>query len=188
MRERGLPRAAGCEPDGLPRAGRWQHAAATGLPQRFPPLPVAKSRSGDLGSALPKTLLTCPGTSGAPRSCHRAPRSVSLTRELSARGCPGCSRGVPAPQVGPCRDSPAPRPPPSTPASRGLRPRLGASGPVARDRGGVQARPGAPLLLGVLTGRPGASWCGELLPRDSLLFLPTMPTDTHKMCEKERER
>lgn len=137
MRERGLPRAAGCEPDGLPRAGRWQHAAATGLPQRFPPLPVAKSRSGDLGSALPKTLLTCPGTSGAPRSCHRAPRSVSLTRELSARGCPGCSRGVPAPQVRPCRDSPAPRPPPSTPASRGLRPRLGASGPVARDRGGT---------------------------------------------------
>lgn len=40
MRERGLPRAAGCEPDGLPRAGRWQHAAVTGLPEG-PPLSLS---------------------------------------------------------------------------------------------------------------------------------------------------
>lgn len=96
-----------------PGQGAGSDTPVTGLRKGRPLSLSAKADPEIWGSALP-SLLTCSGTSRGHRSCRGAPHSISLTQELSERGCPVCTLSDPAPYVRPCGDSPALRPSPSS--------------------------------------------------------------------------
>lgn len=107
MREPGLPRAAGCEPHGLPRAGRWQHAAVTGLPEG-PPSPCRQEqiwRPGVRSARNPSDV------SWHIRSSQELPPSPSQRFTNSGTERTGVSRllsGCPSPPGGALQGQPSP--------------------------------------------------------------------------------